>query len=309
MALPASGAISLNAVNVELGILGTTSINMNQASVRTLFAVASGAIAMSNGHGKSAASPPVFPSATMTNFAGGGTGSSVANYSVNDRTVQYWNAIDMDVGNSSANNASNTNTFPAATGGGISYEWQFLPYYRFYAACTNAQNTTPLVGSAQTWNGPSGYNDSISGASSNSLTLTGFAYLGTAQYHGVAGFWRLKASNSAGATYTGWIQVGKIWGKYSYSCNCTCPAGESYTYDCNCYCGCGTSDCDCNDCCTGCCDENNENCNCDCTCGCWQCCNCSETCDTCNGCYVSEVCDTCDAYQSEDYGYSSVCGW
>lgn len=53
MTLPASGAISLNQVNVELGLAGTTSINMNQASVRTLFGVPSGAISMSNGYGKS----------------------------------------------------------------------------------------------------------------------------------------------------------------------------------------------------------------------------------------------------------------
>ena len=53
MTLPASGAISLNNVNVELGLSGTTSINMNQATVRTLFAVASGAISMSDGYGKS----------------------------------------------------------------------------------------------------------------------------------------------------------------------------------------------------------------------------------------------------------------
>jgi len=53
MTLPVSGPISLNNVNVELGLSGTTSINMNQASVRTLFAVPSGAISMSNGYGKS----------------------------------------------------------------------------------------------------------------------------------------------------------------------------------------------------------------------------------------------------------------
>lgn len=52
MTLPVSGAISLNQVNVELGLAGTTSINMNQASVRTLFGVPSGAISMSNGYGK-----------------------------------------------------------------------------------------------------------------------------------------------------------------------------------------------------------------------------------------------------------------
>ena len=52
MTLPVSGAISLNNVNVELGLSGTTTISMNQASVRTLFAVPSGAISMSDGYGK-----------------------------------------------------------------------------------------------------------------------------------------------------------------------------------------------------------------------------------------------------------------
>ena len=53
MALPASGAISLNQVNVELGNAGTASIDMNSAAVRGLFGVASGAISMSDGYGKS----------------------------------------------------------------------------------------------------------------------------------------------------------------------------------------------------------------------------------------------------------------
>ena len=53
MALTASGAISLNNVNVELGLSGTTLISMNQATVRTLFGKASGAIRMNDGYGKS----------------------------------------------------------------------------------------------------------------------------------------------------------------------------------------------------------------------------------------------------------------
>jgi hypothetical protein len=53
MTLPSSGAISLNAVNIELGLSGTTTISLNQASVRTLFAVPSGQISMSDGYGKS----------------------------------------------------------------------------------------------------------------------------------------------------------------------------------------------------------------------------------------------------------------
>ncbi len=53
MALPASGAISLNDVNVELGNTATVQIDMNSAAVRGLFGVASGAISMSDGYGKS----------------------------------------------------------------------------------------------------------------------------------------------------------------------------------------------------------------------------------------------------------------
>lgn len=52
MTLPASGPISLNAVNVELQLSGTTTISMNQTNVRTLFGVPSGTISMSNGYGK-----------------------------------------------------------------------------------------------------------------------------------------------------------------------------------------------------------------------------------------------------------------
>ena len=53
MALPSTGAISLYDVNVELGLSGTTTISMNQTSVRTLFGVASGQISMSDGYGRS----------------------------------------------------------------------------------------------------------------------------------------------------------------------------------------------------------------------------------------------------------------
>lgn len=53
MALPSSGQISLNQVNVELGLSGTAQISMNQSTVRTLFGKSSGQIAMSDGWGKS----------------------------------------------------------------------------------------------------------------------------------------------------------------------------------------------------------------------------------------------------------------
>lgn len=53
MTLPASGAISFNNVNTELGLTSTAQISMNDSAVRTLFGVASGQISMSNGYGKS----------------------------------------------------------------------------------------------------------------------------------------------------------------------------------------------------------------------------------------------------------------
>ena len=52
MTLPSSGAISLNAVNVELGLTATAQISLNDSSVRTLFGAASGAISLSSGYGK-----------------------------------------------------------------------------------------------------------------------------------------------------------------------------------------------------------------------------------------------------------------
>jgi len=53
MALPASGQISLSQVNTELGNASTAQINMGSAAVRGLFGIASGAIKMSDGYGKS----------------------------------------------------------------------------------------------------------------------------------------------------------------------------------------------------------------------------------------------------------------
>ena len=52
MTLPASGAISLYDVNIEMGVSGTATRTMNDSTTRTLFGVASGTISMSNGYGK-----------------------------------------------------------------------------------------------------------------------------------------------------------------------------------------------------------------------------------------------------------------
>lgn len=52
MALPASGAISLGAVNTELGVSATAARSLNDSTTRALFGVASGGISLSNGYGK-----------------------------------------------------------------------------------------------------------------------------------------------------------------------------------------------------------------------------------------------------------------
>jgi len=53
MALPESGPISMSMVNTELGYSATAVITLNDAAVRTLFGKSSGAIALSDGYGKS----------------------------------------------------------------------------------------------------------------------------------------------------------------------------------------------------------------------------------------------------------------
>ena len=72
MVLPASGPISFNAINVELGVSGTNpNSSINSPTYRTLAGVPAGQISLSNFYGKSPAPPgPVMEYAIMS--GGGG---------------------------------------------------------------------------------------------------------------------------------------------------------------------------------------------------------------------------------------------
>lgn len=56
-ALPSSGAISFNDVNLQLTRTATASLSLNDSAVRSLFGQLTGAVDMNTGHGKSAVVP------------------------------------------------------------------------------------------------------------------------------------------------------------------------------------------------------------------------------------------------------------
>ena len=72
MTLPASGnPISFSQVDVELSFSATAQISLNDTAVRALFGVASGAISLSNGYGKSSVVAKSFH--TVFGFTGNNT--------------------------------------------------------------------------------------------------------------------------------------------------------------------------------------------------------------------------------------------
>ena len=90
MTLPASGAISFGDVNTELGLSATAQISLNDAAVRGLFGIASGAIDMNTGHGKSnLPAAPTMGSAYKGGYFGGRIYDGVNYYDlvVSDKSV------------------------------------------------------------------------------------------------------------------------------------------------------------------------------------------------------------------------------
>lgn len=100
MTINSTGAVSLGgstagqSVNLELGRSATASINMNETAVRTLAGKASGAIAMSDFRGKSAAT--TYVAITSMSEYGSITKSAFPALPPNFSTNAYWAALNSN---------------------------------------------------------------------------------------------------------------------------------------------------------------------------------------------------------------------
>jgi hypothetical protein len=146
MTLPVSGPISFNAINVELGVAGTTNANINQASYRTLAGIpASGTtISLSNFYGKS---NRVARSFTFT--------TSTANASLNVAAISGYVAgitdITVTVNPSVYLWASTTGNYGLTLTGGASGDTVTLVNNGFIMGCGGSQ---PQAGSNGLAGGP-----------------------------------------------------------------------------------------------------------------------------------------------------------
>ena len=143
MTLPASGQITLNQVNVELGNSGTAQIGMNDAAVRGLFGIASGEIEMSDGYGKS----NVTWYGERGLFGGGVTGSQATNtiqYVTIDTTgnaTDFGNLIENADGVSACSNGSRI-VFAGGFWTNNFYGYQYARDYIQYVAAATTGNAT-----------------------------------------------------------------------------------------------------------------------------------------------------------------------
>jgi hypothetical protein len=236
MALPASGPISMSMVNTELGLSATAVITLNDAAVRTLFNKSSGAIALSDGYGKSAVvdtMPMIDPGGTYSNTTDRTIGAEVnlTGASLNDYVGPIFNVGNFGVGGGNTEGVWQFHTGQVFDVGYPANIYCPNPHDQVYGSYTSFGNDTAVFS-----NGDS------------SFQTLGFLTVqlrqGSVNGHGVEGYWRLKVTNSIGTRYSYWIHVIKHWGEYSYDCGCTC----------GCTCGCDENNENCTGCCDGCCD-------------------------------------------------------
>jgi len=293
MALPSTGAISLNAVNVELNLPGTTTISLNQSSVRTLFGVASGAIRMSDGYGKSSAVV-----AAVTNLTG--SPAYICQNANWDDEISWYigsgtGSITVYLQRTAYNNCSGWSEHATAIATVTAGSWITIQPESYRTVSNNMAYRLRMVNSAGT------------------------------SYSAGIGVVFDHCNNFDYCSTTDNCQDNGSWGCHNCSESCTCNACN---YDCNCDCsfGYGTGGCDCGNACDwcansqnyectcdcyGCCDENNENCTCDCY-GCcsWVSnpnypCPCGQSpCDTYCTCPCGETCSNGNRYTCFQHEYN-----
>ena len=151
MTLPASGAISFSAVNIELGLSSTAQISLNDAAVRTLFGDASGAVAMSDAYGKSNTSVPGAP----TSVSASATSCSAISVSFSapgctgHLTIDYYQVVCTSSGSYSATGSSSPISITGLSSS-TSYTFKVRAHnskgYSCYSSSTGTASTTAVRG-------------------------------------------------------------------------------------------------------------------------------------------------------------------
>ena len=198
MTLPVAGnPISFSQVDVELGYSATAQISMNDSAVRTLFATASGAIAMSNGYGKSNTSVPGAP----TGVSASATSCSAISVSftapacTGHLTIDYYQAVCTATGTNSATGSSSPISVTGLSSS-TSYTFKVRAHnslgYGSYSSSTGTATTSAPTGSTA-YTSPGCYTFTVpSGVTSASVLLVaagGYASKGGKYYCNCNGYY------------------------------------------------------------------------------------------------------------------------
>ena len=211
MTLPASGAISLFDVNDELGLSHSAQIGLLCTNVRTLFAVASGAVGMTTGYGKSntlafngfntpadIGTTYVVMNSVAVNSSGlfvaiGNDGSNYPVYATSTNGSTWSTPSSMGSGANMATMKSvavNSSGLFVAVGYNIGYN--ALCYYPLYATSTNGS----------TWSTPAYMNGSTNAVVMNSVAVNSSGLFVAVGYDAKCNTGPRYATSSDGSTWT-----------------------------------------------------------------------------------------------------------